>query len=222
MKRYRDRILRGAAWLFAAALFVTAVLALYSASVMKDLKENIVRLHVVADSDDEAAQALKLKVRDSVAEYTAGLLKDADTAEESYRILQANIENIQKVAQQRAEQEGCVLPVTAQVGAFDFPIKSYGDITLPTGNYNAVRVTIGSGEGQNWWCVLFPPLCFVDSEATAVSVSGRAQLQENLSDETYAVIEDAPDSGEVRIRFKIVDFFENIAQKARQTWTNLF
>ncbi len=222
MKRYSNRILRGAAWLFAAVLFVTALLALYSASVMKDLKENIVRLHVVADSDDEEAQAIKLKVRDSVAEYTAELLKDATTAEESYRILQANINKIQDVAQQRAEEEGCELPVTAQVGEFDFPVKSYGNITLPTGNYNAVRVTIGSGEGQNWWCVLFPPLCFVDSEATAVSVSGQAQLQENLSDEAYAVIENVPDSEDVQIRFKVVDFFENIAQKARQTWTNLF
>lgn len=222
MKRYSNKFLRGAAWLFAAVLFVTALLALYSASVMKDLKENIVRLHVVADSNDEEAQALKLKVRDSVAEYTAELLKDANTAEESYKILQANIDKIQDVARQRAEDEGCDLPVTAQVGEFDFPVKSYGNITLPTGNYNAVRVTIGSGEGQNWWCVLFPPLCFVDSEATAVSVSGRAQLQENLSDEAYAVIENVPDSGDVQIRFKVVDFFENIAQKARQTWTNLF
>ena len=220
--RVRQRILRGAVGLLATALFVTGLLALYSASVMKDLKENIVRLHVVADSDEEAAQTLKLKVRDSVAEYTAELLKNADTAEESYRILQANIESIQKVAKARAEAEGCELPVTAQVGAFDFPVKSYGNITLPTGNYNAVRVTIGSGEGQNWWCVLFPPLCFVDSEATAVSASGRAQLQENLSDEAYAVIENAPDSGEVQIRFKVVDFFESVAQKARQTWTNLF
>ena len=222
MKRYSNKFLRGAAWLFAAVLFVTALLALYSASVMKDLKENIVRLHVVADSNDEEAQALKLKVRDSVAEYTAELLKDVNTAEESYKILQANIDKIQDVARQRAEDEGCDLPVTAQVGEFDFPVKSYGNITLPTGNYNAVRVTIGSGEGQNWWCVLFPPLCFVDSEATAVSVSGRAQLQENLSDEAYAVIENVPDSGDVQIRFKVVDFFENIAQKARQTWTNLF
>lgn len=222
MKRYRNKILQGVTGIFAVALFITAVLALYSASVMKDLKENIVRLHVVADSDAEDAQALKLKVRDSVAEYTAELLKNSATAEESYRILQANIGKIQEIAQQRAENEGCELPVTAQVGEFDFPVKSYGNITLPTGNYNAVRVTIGSGEGQNWWCVLFPPLCFVDSEATAVSVSGRAQLQENLSEETYAVIENAPDADDVQIRFKVVDFFENIAQKARQTWTKLF
>ncbi len=222
MKRYKDRILHGVLWLFVGAFLIIAGLALYSASVMKDLKENIVRLHVVADSNDEEAQALKLKVRDSVAQYTAELLKDVESAEESYRILQMNMDKIQEIAQDRARAEGCSLPVTAQIGDFEFPVKSYGNITLPTGNYNAVRVTIGEGQGQNWWCVLFPPLCFVDAEATAVSASGRAQLQENLSEETYAVIENPPESEEIQIRFKVVDFFESIAQKARQTWTNLF
>ncbi len=222
MKRYKDRILHGVLWLFVGAFLIIAGLALYSASVMKDLKENIVRLHVVADSNDEEAQALKLKVRDSVAQYTAELLKDVESAEESYRILQMNMDKIQEIAQDRARAEGCSLSVTAQIGDFEFPVKSYGNITLPTGNYNAVRVTIGEGQGQNWWCVLFPPLCFVDAEATAVSASGRAQLQENLSEETYAVIENPPESEEIQIRFKVVDFFESIAQKARQTWTNLF
>ena len=222
MKRYKDRILHGVLWLFVGAFLIIAGLALYSASVMKDLKENIVRLHVVADSNDEEAQALKLKVRDSVAQYTAELLKDVESAEESYRILQMNMDKIQEIAQGRARAEGCSLPVTAQIGDFEFPVKSYGNITLPTGNYNAVRVTIGEGQGQNWWCVLFPPLCFVDAEATAVSASGRAQLQENLSEETYAVIENPPESKEIQVRFKVVDFFESIAQKARQTWTNLF
>ena len=222
MKMYKDRILHGVLWLFVGAFLIIAGLALYSASVMKDLKENIVRLHVVADSNDEEAQALKLKVRDSVAQYTAELLKDVESAEESYRILQMNMDKIQEIAQDRARAEGCSLPVTAQIGDFEFPVKSYGNITLPTGNYNAVRVTIGEGQGQNWWCVLFPPLCFVDAEATAVSASGRAQLQENLSEETYAVIENPPESEEIQIRFKVVDFFESIAQKARQTWTNLF
>ena len=213
---------RVAAGLLLTALFATGVLALYSASVMTDLKENIVRLHVVADGDDEEAQALKLKVRDSVTAYTARLLENAKTAAESCAILQANIDSIQKVAQKRAEAEGCDLPVTARVGDFEFPVKSYGDIMLPTGNYHALKVTIGSGEGQNWWCVLFPPLCFVDTTATAVSASGRASLQENLSDEAYAVIENRSDPEAVQIRFKVVDFFENIAQKARLSWTNLF
>lgn len=222
MKKYKNRIFRGTMWILAGLLFVVGGLGVYSAGVMSELKENIVRLHVVADSDEPDAQALKLKVRDSVTTYTAELLENSESAEESYKILQANIDGIQKVAEERARAEGCDLPVTATIGEFDFPVKSYGDISLPTGNYNAVKVTIGSGEGQNWWCVLFPPLCFVDSEAAAVSASGRVQLQENLSDETYDVIENPQGEDDLQIRFKIVDFFENLAQKARTTWTNLF
>ncbi len=222
MKMYQNRIFRGTMWLLAGLVFVIGGLGVYSAGVMSDLKENIVRLHVVANSDDQEAQELKLKVRDSVTQYTAQLLEESESAEESYKILQANIDKIQQVAETRARAEGCDLPVTANIGEFEFPVKSYGNITLPTGNYNAVKVTIGTGEGQNWWCVLFPPLCFVDSEATAVSASGSVQLQENLDNETYEVIENSEEEGKVKIRFKIVDFFENVAQKARTTWTNLF
>lgn len=222
MKKYKSRILKGSMWLLAGIAFVIGGLGIYSNQVMSELKENIVRLHVVADSDEPDAQALKLKVRDSVTQYTAEVLKNSENAQESYKILQANIDKIQQVAEARARLEGCELPVAATVGEFDFPVKSYGNISLPTGNYNAVKVTIGTGEGQNWWCVLFPPLCFVDSENAAVSASGRVQLEENLSSETYSVIENADDTGEVKIRFKIVDFFENVAQKAKVAWTNLF
>lgn len=222
MKRFKSRILKGSMWLLAGVAFVIGGLGIYSNQVMSELKENIVRLHVVADSDEPGAQALKLKVRDSVTQYTAQILENSGNAQESYKILQANIDEIQRVAEARARLEGCQLPVSAAIGEFDFPVKSYGNISLPTGNYNAVKVTIGTGEGQNWWCVLFPPLCFVDSENAAISASGRVQLEENLSEQTYDVIENSNDKGDVKIRFKIVDFFENVAQRARAAWTNLF
>jgi len=222
MKKYTSRIFKGTLWLLAGLAFIVSGMGVYSNQVMAELKDNIVRLHVVADSNEENAQELKLKVRDSVTEYTAGILKQSENAWESYEILQANIGEIQKVAEKRARAEGCDLPVTAAIGEFEFPVKSYGNISLPRGNYNAVKVTIGSGEGKNWWCVLFPPLCFVDSEATAVSASGRVQMEENLSDETNRVIETPVEEGKINVRFKIVDFFENLAQKARTTWTNMF
>ena len=117
-------------------------------------------------------------------------------------------------------EEGHNEPVEASVGEFDFPIKSYGDITLPTGNYNALKVVIGSGSGQNWWCVLFPPLCFVDTTAASVSEEGMERLEENLSQESFDVINGSGDN--LVIRFKIVDFFENVAQKIKTTWTNIF
>ena len=220
MKRYKDIILRAILYVFVGVLLVFGILSLYSMSVMSDLKDNLVRLHVVADSDDEEAQTLKLKVRDSVAAYTETLLADADSAEESLTILKNNIENIESVAMETIAEEGHNEPVEASVGEFDFPIKSYGDITLPTGNYNALKVVIGSGSGQNWWCVLFPPLCFVDTTAASVSEEGMERLEENLSQESFDVINGSGDN--LVIRFKIVDFFENVAQKIKTTWTNIF
>ena len=222
MKKYGKCILQGSLWLLAALSFVVLGLGVYSNQVMKDLKDNIVRLHVVADSDIQEAQDLKLKVRDSVTAYTKDILQGSSDAKESYGILQAHIDEIQKVAEARARVEGCDLPVSATLGEFEFPVKSYGDISLPSGLYNAVKVTIGSGEGKNWWCVLFPPLCFVDSENAAVSASGRVQMEESLSSESYDVIQNEPEEGKIKIKFKIVDFFESIAQKARGSWTNLF
>lgn len=220
MKRYKDIILRAILYVFVGVLLVFGILSLYSMSVMSDLKDNLVRLHVVADSDDEEAQTLKLKVRDSVAAYTETLLADVDSAEESLTILKNNIENIESVAMKTIAEEGHNEPVEAFVGEFDFPIKSYGDITLPTGNYNALKVVIGSGSGQNWWCVLFPPLCFVDTTAASVSEEGMDRLEENLSQESFDVINGSGDN--LVIRFKIVDFFENVAQKIKTTWTNIF
>lgn len=220
MKRYKDIILRAILYVFVGVLLVFGILSLYSMSVMSDLKDNLVRLHVVADSDDEEAQTLKLKVRDSVAAYTETLLADVDSAEESLTILKNNIENIESVAMKTIAEEGHNEPVEASVGEFDFPIKSYGDITLPTGNYNALKVVIGSGSGQNWWCVLFPPLCFVDTTAASVSEEGMDRLEENLSQESFDVINGSGDN--LVIRFKIVDFFENVAQKIKTTWTNIF
>lgn len=222
MKKIKNRLLKGSLWLLAGLAFVIGGLGIYSNQVMSELKDNIVRLHVVADSDDPAAQELKLKVRDSVTAYTESILRNSEGADESYHILQANIDNIQNVAETRARAEGCDLPVTADIGQFEFPVKTYGNISLPTGNYNAVKVTIGTGEGQNWWCVLFPPLCFVDSGNAVISASGRVQLEENLSGEAFDVIQNDPEDGEVKIRFKIVDFFESVAQKTRSAWTNLF
>lgn len=220
MKRYKDIFLRTIIYVFVGVLLVFGILSLYSMSVMSDLKDNLVRLHVVADSDDEAAQALKLKVRDSVAEYTETLLSDVNSAEESLVILQNNIDNIEAIAMKTVAEEGYTDSVSATVGEFDFPVKSYGDITLPTGNYNALKVVIGSGSGKNWWCVLFPPLCFVDTTATSVSGVGMERLEENLSQESFDVINGSGDN--LVIRFKIVDFFENVAQKVKTTWTNIF
>lgn len=132
-------------------------------------KENLIRLHVLANSDSAADQQLKLKVRDAVIAYLAPYLETVMDKEMARRIVVEHKEELSAVAKQVVATNGVDYPVTVQFGMFDFPIKAYGDLVLPAGKYEAVRVLIGKAEGQNWWCVLFPPLCFIDiTNATAL------------------------------------------------------
>lgn len=125
--------------------------------------DQLIRFHVLANSDSERDQALKYQVKDQVVSYMQGQFANSQSIEESREILVANMEGIANLAERTLQSEGSSDTVDVQYGRFDFPVKYYGDFSLPAGNYEAVRVVIGEGEGENWWCVLFPPLCFVDS-----------------------------------------------------------
>lgn len=121
--------------------------------------EGLVRLHVVADSDSAEAQGLKLLVRDAVLECAKGLLSECESADAAYVTLEENLGALESAARACAAANGFDGEVCAQTGVFEFPEREYGGVTVPAGEYRALRVTIGSGEGQNWWCVLYPTLC---------------------------------------------------------------
>lgn len=114
---------------------------------------------MIADSDDPSAQALKLEVRDAVLAASQRLLSCCADVEEAWSALNAHLTDFLSAAEQRLSELGCELDVSVQVGVFAFPDRAYGDVVLPAGDYRALRVIIGSGQGQNWWCVLFPNLC---------------------------------------------------------------
>lgn len=134
--------------------------------------EGIVRLHVIANSDTVGDQALKLKVRDAVIEYMQKQ-DDLASAEDTEKFLRGNLDRLEKIAGGVIASEGYDYPVDADIGIRYIPEKTYGDITFPAGNYEALNITIGSGEGENWWCVLFPPLCLLD-EGTEEAGSGQS------------------------------------------------
>lgn len=121
--------------------------------------EDYIRLHVLAKDNTREAQALKLVVRDAVLDCSRALLKDCDSPEEAWQILGDNLPQLEEAALLRARLEGCDAPVTAQLGVFAFPDRNYGAVHVPAGEYRALRVVIGAGQGRNWWCVLFPSLC---------------------------------------------------------------
>ncbi len=129
--------------------------------------DSLIRIHVLANSDSQADQALKLQVKDAVVTYLKPQLEQSCSIAESRQIIHRSLPQIEQIAQQTLQQQHSGYQVTLQYGRFDFPIKYYGSFSLPAGNYEALRILIGEGQGHNWWCVLFPPMCFTDNDASS-------------------------------------------------------
>lgn len=150
---------------FAIVLFIVVLaLTAMQIDISRQIDTNsLIRIHVLGNSNSETDQTLKLKVKDAVVAYLAPKLETSQSLEESRTIIQENIPQITQIANDTLAQFGSADTVTLQYGHFDFPIKYYGSFSLPAGNYEALRILIGEAQGRNWWCVLFPPLCFTDS-----------------------------------------------------------
>ena len=183
----------------------------YSQDVAKGLEQNLIRLHVVANSDSYEDQALKMEIRDTIVKYMGERLKDSKNISESKQIVNINMDNIKSLINKEIKSYGKNYPVEINFGRYPFPTKSYGDITLPAGNYQALNVSIGKGAGSNWWCVLFPPLCFVDVTHGTVPESVREELKNALSNEEYKIVTTSENDNDipVKIKFKIVEFFQS-------------
>lgn len=179
----------------------------YATQVSNDLSENIFRLHILANSDSEEDQSLKLKVRDAIIEYMNTLTKDMTDKQAVIDLSQIHLEDFQKIAENTIQENGYDYPVTIEIGNFYFPTKYYGNISLPAGNYDALRIKIGKAEGQNWWCSLFPPLCFVSISSGVIDEQGEEYLKENLSDEEFAIVSSS--NPDVEFKFKIIEMLNN-------------
>lgn len=134
----------------------------------------LIRLHILANSDSAADQQLKLKVRDAVVKWLSPRLAEAGAPEDARRIIADNQAQIIAVAQTVLAENGAGYSAALETGRFQFPLRTYGVVALPPGEYEAVRILLGKAAGKNWWCVLFPPLCFVDG-TSAVADPGLAQ-----------------------------------------------
>lgn len=200
------------------------ILSTYSENVNKNLENNLIRLHVIANSDSDEDQSLKRDVRDAILQYMKDELKDTKSIQQTKTILNNNIAKIEEIAAKVIKQEGKSYPVKATLGEYPFPTKVYGDITLPAGNYQALRVVIGSGSGANWWCVLFPPLCFVDATHGVVPDSMKQKLKSTLTDDEYKIITESEDKDNipVKIKFKIVEFFRQSKNKIAAFFSSIF
>ena len=185
----------------------------YASTVNENLSDNVFRLHVIANSDSKGDQDLKYKVRDKLIEYMKSITSNIENKEEVINIAYNNIENFQKIAEQVIKDNGFNYPVKVEIGNFSFPTKTYGDISFPSGFYDALKVEIGNASGQNWWCVMFPPLCFVDVTSGVVPESSKENLETNLGQEEYDIISNNNESDVIEFKFKIVEFFEDLGIK---------
>lgn len=151
-----------------------------------EVKDSIIRFHVIANSDSEEDQNLKLKVKNKVIEYLYDKLNKSQSLEESRQIINDNMEQVKEIASEIIKNSQYNYNVDVELGRENFPDKAYGNIILPQGNYEAFRVIIGDGQGKNWWCVMFPPLCFVDGTYSVVPEKSKEQLKYVLTEDEYA------------------------------------
>lgn len=179
----------------------------YASSISSDLSKSVFRLHVIANSDSDEDQSLKLQVRDKLLDYMNSITANVSSKDDAIKIAQNHQKDFQIIAEQTILDKGYSYPVTVEIGNYEFPTKHYGDITLPSGYYDALRVKIGDACGHNWWCVMFPPLCFVDVTSGIVPESSKDQLKENMSSEDYSIISN--DNSLTEFKFKIVELFKN-------------
>lgn len=166
----------------------------------KEISDEVFRLHILANSDEDYDQQLKLKVRDKVLLYTESLFEKARSKEEAENLISNNLQDICNTAQEEVTDNGYDYTVTAQITKMYFTTRTYESYTLPSGMYDALRITIGSGEGHNWWCVMYPSIC-ISSEKSQDEAA-----RETFNDNQYDIVKNE----KYEYKFKIVEIFEKI------------
>lgn len=176
--------------------------------------DNLIRLHIIANSNDLGDQELKYRVRDAIITAFRPELLKLRSRTEAEALLASDQGKIASIAEQVMADNGRRYPARVEIGDFDFPTRTYGDLVLPAGNYRAVRVILGRGAGANWWCVLFPPLCFVDAAGAGImtgdAVKDSATMVNGPVQPLLAQHEMNPVVGaSVRLRLRVLDWLEN-------------
>ena len=183
------------------------LLSLWLEGAQNALARDVVRLHVLANSDSEADQELKLKVRDRVLAETEPLLEGIENRKEAKTVLTHALEHLAQAGADTVAEEGYSYSVAVSLEKTWFPTRQYEDFALPAGNYTALRVVIGEGEGRNWWCVVFPPLCL---GAVSERVEATAAMA-GLNAKEIALI--TAEEGEYIIKFKLLELWDELKRK---------
>lgn len=200
-------------WLLAAIMI--GILLLFQKekkgqpSCQEAIADEVIRLHVIADSDRECDQELKLKVKDAVVERLRGELDEAESVEEAREIMKDNLGELEAVSQEVIEQNGFSYRARASLGQAVFPVKQYGDLVFPAGEYEALRIFLGRAEGKNWWCVMFPTLCFVDETKQEITMENKEKFKEVLTKEEYESL-CQKEGNQIFFKLKIMEYLNKV------------
>ncbi len=171
-----------------------------------EMADSLLRLHVIANSDAPGDQQAKLEVRDRIIRELGDEIRVMDSKQQVIDFIRNNKGRIEQIARDQLKSSGKNYDVKAETGSFVFPTKLYGNLALPAGEYDALRVVLGEGKGANWWCVMFPPLCFVDDSSVAFA-RDQERVREMLEQEEYRILAESGsrDRIPVRLRFKVIE-----------------
>lgn len=208
MKFFKNHIHELKALLILSGTILLLIFCLHTAkSLMLDqsqqrISQDILRLHVVANSDSDTDQSVKLLVRDSVLSFLAPYTKDCSSLPDAARVTKDLLPQIEETARETLAENGFDYDVSASLEDTDFPVKTYGDLTFPAGTYTALNIRLGEAKGHNWWCVMYPPLCFTDFSTAVVPDSSKEYLRQTLEEEDYKVLENG---GKIIYRSYLLD-----------------
>lgn len=191
------------------AVFLFLLVNYYAEKVNQDLSDSMIRLHIVANSDSIQDQALKYRVRDAVIGYITENMDGLTNKSNAISFINSHLHEIEQVANNTIVQEGIKDYAKASFGKYPFPSKQYANVILPAGFYDALKIEIGDAKGQNWWCVMFPPLCFTEDTKGKLDEEYISILKEELTEEEMEIIiNDGEKEIPVEIKFKIVEIFQ--------------
>lgn len=171
--------------------------------IQEGIAGEVFRLHVLANSDRDEDQELKLEVKNQIVEYLQELLGEDATLEETKETVLTHLGEIQEMAEETVRGKGYDYKVRACVERSYFPDKTYGDCTFPAGEYEALKVRIGEARGHNWWCMLYPSLCFIEDTCGVVTEEKKEELRRNLTQEEFQeILKNPQEKKKVRVGFR--------------------
>lgn len=185
-------------WFVGSVIIAGMLLCLPFVNSTEELEKDVLRIHILANSDSAADQCLKLAVRDRVLKECSAYYRGCDKKEEALAVTREHLDEIRLIAADEIRRHGFDYPVSTEVDNLFFDTRYYDDFTMPAGRYDALRLTIGKGEGHNWWCVMYPSLC--------VGAAGEAKMKDQLDEGEYEVVT----ADKYDFRFKVVEYWEGL------------